>query len=194
MCNINLEIYIDNRSFGLYKLLKDFSRNDKLLESVKTINSIERAYFNLDTTTDKLKEIDDFIISIDGNEFTLVEAVIQVDDFTNMGYIVIIFNDVQNGIVNKYKLNIPISKYITEFDIGKILDSVFKANRISDCRDEMISLIIKEIKKTLKDDDSSDFLDLVGQSNFTEKIYEWKNKNNDDDSYQSVIIKKHKKA
>lgn len=193
MCNVSLDIYIDNRSFELYKFLKGFAKDGKLLEGVKVVNSAERAYFSLDTTTSSLREIDDFIISIDGNEFTFVEARVIVDNEKSIGCIVMSFNDVQNGIVNRYKLNIPINKAVTEFDIGKMLDSVFKVSRISERRDQMVSLIIKEIKKTLNDDDCNDFLELVGQTEFTEKIYEWKNKDDTGESYQSITINKHKR-
>lgn len=191
MCAVNLEIYIDNRSFEIYKFLKGFSKGEKLLESVRSISGFERAYFNFETNIENLREIDDYIISINDNEFTYVDVDIIGD--STIGYIVMIFNDVSNGIVNKYKLNVPISKEISEEDVRKSFNSLFKQDRITDCRDRMRSVILSEIKKVLDNSDGSEFLELVGEKDFAEKIYEWKNNDNDDDSYQSVIIKKHKK-
>lgn len=195
MSQINLRICTNKRSFDFYSKLKSLSTS-KIIERVESIDNKIMNVFNFKANLSEFRIVDLLIDEIIDNDYSMVFVNMIPSDCLNsdLGFIVIVFNNVSNGVVKKHKINIPISECTTKSRINEIITAVFGDKR-TDCDDRFIIVdkIFNSIQKVVNLNDKSDFLELVGDNDFAEKIYEWNSTNSDIGFYQSVIVKKHKR-
>lgn len=188
--NLNIEIIIDQRSFELYKNLKTISINSNVLEGEVTRKGQVFHSFKLEVSSNNLLALDKSLSEVEDVEFYEVEIDLNIQ--TEVGYIVLLFSDVKDGIIKKYKVNIPMDGNIRRKDIDSVIGFIFLDNRVNDDKQKVVDTIKKEINSVVMEDDVDTFLEFIGNTDFTEKLYDWKN-NSEDSIYQSLTIKKHKK-